>query len=169
MENLLNSLSRWMVVLALMVAYSPFERHAQALNQTLPAAASAKAPFLYAANFEWNGAVYRFAVQTRSQLGSESSRFVAEISRDGQLWANCERQIPSDTLMDTNSLLLRCEGRMFAPAAATVRFVFGPTMNEPHLKIWTSARAIGKDIALNTWVNPETPSSTTQPALAKTE
>jgi hypothetical protein len=151
METLLNGLTRWMVVLALMLAYWPF--HARAADMT--AALAPRAPALltmdrtiYAANLPWKGAIYRFTVGTRSQTDAERSRFIAEISLDGKTWATCERQVKGETPFDTNSMLLRCEGMLFSPAAVTVKFVFGPTMDEPHLVVWTSARAIAQTIAL---------------------
>lgn len=154
METVLNGLTRWMIVLALMLAYWPFGPRAHAAEQALMAA---RAPAvltmertIYSSNLSWKGAVYRFAVGTRSQTDSERSRFIAEISRNGTIWATCERELKGELPLDTSSMLLRCEGMLFSPAAVTAKFVFGPTMDDPHLTLWTSARAVPQTLALTT-------------------
>jgi hypothetical protein len=160
MEMMLNGLTRWMVVLALMLAYWPFGHRAHALEPAATAAAAQanwRAPAiegfehaLYSARLEWRGGRYAFAIATRATRDADQSRFVAMISQNGKAVAHCERKVLGEAPFDTNSMLLRCEGPLFSPAAATLKFVFGPSMNEPTLVFWTAPRAAGETIALRT-------------------
>lgn len=127
METVLSALTRWFVVLALMLACWPFSRHVRAdeavgIHNTL-----------YSALFKWNGAKYRFTIGTIAESSGQSgimisrSRFaavVAPTSGDLKSQASCERLSPAEEPLDVNSMSFSCQGAMFGPMASIVRFSF---------------------------------------------
>jgi hypothetical protein len=165
--TLLGALARWMLIAALMTAYWPFGH--QARGSTPPTAPMPSARLeeedaqshiqkaLYTSGFERKGRHYVFAVSaTRSSLPSAStegptsaSRFVATISHQGRTVATCRRK-PSGELpsMDNASMLLRCEGELFAPASGMAKFRFGRALTQPSLALWSGTRGAVQEVAL---------------------
>jgi hypothetical protein len=150
--KLLSTLARWMVVLALMLAYWPFgEAHAAeiALIQRIQDSPSFTKT-LYTANFEWNGspAPLRFTIGTVDRKEEGHSRFMALITRGSTPVATCERVITGKAPFDVNSMQLRCDGSLFGARGALALFSFASLTAKPTLMIETG-RHPRKLLALN--------------------
>lgn len=150
---------RWAVVFGLILASWPFGKAQAAVEHASPVIPVAFKKTLYTAHFEWKGSTYLFKIGTVERAPSEPgrSRFVAQIFRatgrspavSGPVLATCERQLSGEMPFEKDAILLRCQGELFAPAAAMTKFRFAPALKRPTLTFWTSARAAPHELPLN--------------------